>query len=735
MDVSYILQDLNATQREAVTAPPGSTLVLAGAGSGKTRVLVHRIAWLLQVDGASTWSILAVTFTNKAARELRHRIEHLLGTPAGGLWVGTFHGLAHRLLRSHWQDAGLPQGFQILDSDDQLRLIKRLLKELNIDESRWPPRQVQWFINSQKDEGRRSEHLDDGGDHYQRRMIEFYGAYQAACRRAGLVDFAELLLAALELWRDRPGILDHYRRRFAHILVDEFQDTNAIQYAWLRLLAGDRDNLFVVGDDDQSIYGWRGARVENMQDFRAHFPAARLVRLEQNYRSTGNILAAANAVIAHNPERLGKNLWTQGAEGELLRVYAAFNEVEEARFVVERIRSFVENGHRRSECALLYRTTAQSRQLEEALLQMGIPYRVYGGLRFFERAEIKDALAYLRLIANRGDDGSFERAVAQPPRGVGARTLDAVRAHAREFGCSLWQASRELVSGGRMTARAANALGGFLDQIDELAASVADLDLADTVAQAIAHSRLEEHFRKARDGKGQDRIENLGELVNAARQFEQEHPEAETYFAEDPAPEQAAAPPLLSPLDAFLAHAALEAGEAQAGEWEDCVQLMTLHSAKGLEFPLVFLVGLEEGLFPHSMSLDDPARLEEERRLCYVGMTRAMEQLYLTYAESRRLHGREERGWPSRFLREIPAQRVEEVRARASVSLPYGAGFRSGLATEGDFFLGQRVAHPTFGEGVVLNAEGQGATARVQVNFEQEGIKWLVLAYANLQPA
>jgi DNA helicase-2/ATP-dependent DNA helicase PcrA len=739
MDVSHILEGLNDAQREAVTAPPGSALVLAGAGSGKTRVLVHRIAWLIQVEGASPWSILAVTFTNKAARELRHRIEHLLGTPAGGLWVGTFHGLAHRLLRAHWQDARLPQGFQILDADDQLRLIRRVLKELNIDEARWPPRQVQWFINAQKDEGRRAEHLDDRGDPYQRRMIELYRAYQEACRRAGLVDFAELLLAALELWRERPDILAHYRRRFTYILVDEFQDTNAIQYAWLRLLAGERDNLFVVGDDDQSIYGWRGARVENMQDFRRHFPAARLLRLEQNYRSTGNILAAANAVIAHNPERLGKNLWTQGAEGEPLRVYAAFNEVEEARFAVERIRRFVEQGHRRSECALLYRTTAQSRLLEEALLQAGIPFRVYGGLRFFERAEIKDALAYLRLIASRGDDASFERAVSQPPKGVGARTLDAVRAHARDFGCSLWQASRHLLAGGQMTARAANALRGFLDQIDELAISVADLGLADTVAQAIAHSRLAEHFRKARDGKGQDRIENLEELVNAARQFEQEHPDAEGYLGEDAAPDQPSGPlaapsPLIEPLDAFLAHAALEAGEAQASEWEDCVQLMTLHSAKGLEFPLVFLVGLEEGLFPHSLSSDDPARLEEERRLCYVGMTRAMEQLYLTYAETRRLHGREEHGWPSRFLREIPAQLVEEVRARASVSLPYGAGARSGLASEGGFFLGQRVAHPTFGEGVVLNAEGQGATARVQVNFEHEGIKWLVLAYANLQP-
>jgi DNA helicase-2/ATP-dependent DNA helicase PcrA len=718
LDVSHILEGLNEPQREAVTAPPGATLVLAGAGSGKTRVLVHRIAWLIQVEGVPPWSILAVTFTNKAAREMRHRIEHLLGMPVGGMWVGTFHGLAHRLLRAHWEDARLPRGFQIMDADDQQRLIKRLLRQLELDEARWPARQAQWFINAQKDEGLRARHLDDAGDPFRQQMIRIYAAYEEACERAGAVDFAELLLRAHELWRDRPDILHHYRQRFAHILVDEFQDTNAIQYAWLRLLAGDRASLFVVGDDDQSIYGWRGARVENLQDFRRHFPASRLVRLEQNYRSTGNILAAANAVIAHNPSRLGKDLWTDDGDGEPIRLYAAFNEVDEARFAVERIRRYVEDGHRRSDCALLYRTTAQSRQLEEALLQASVPYRVYGGLRFFERAEIRDALAYLRLIASRGDDPSFERAVNQPPRGIGPRTLDAVRAHARDFGCPLWQAALDLLAGGAMPARAANALRGFIELVEESAAATAGMGLADLAAQVIERSGLPEHFRRSRDGKGQDRIENLEELVNAARQFEPE--------GEDEA---------LSPLEAFLAHAALEAGEAQAEQWEDCVQLMTLHSAKGLEFPLVFLVGVEEGLFPHSMSADDPDRLEEERRLCYVGMTRAMEQLYLTYAESRRLHGSETYPLPSRFLREIPAGLVEEVRARPAVARPYAGGpdpAFSGAA--GGFTLGQRVAHPRFGEGVVLNAEGQGAGARVQVNFETEGAKWLVLAYANLEP-
>jgi len=720
MDVSHILEGLNQAQREAVTAPPGSALILAGAGSGKTRVLVHRIAWLIQVGAIRPWSILAVTFTNKAAKEMKQRIEDLLGQPAGGMWVGTFHGLAHRLLRGHWQEAGLPQGFQILDSDDQLRMVKRIIREMDLDDSKWPPRQAQWFINGQKDEGRRPEHLDDGGDFYQKQMIKIYTNYQAACERSGCVDFAELLLRAHALWRDRADLLQHYQQRFAQVLVDEFQDTNAIQYAWLRLLAGDRNNLFVVGDDDQSIYGWRGARVENIQDFQGHFPAANLVRLEQNYRSTGNILKAANSVIANNPSRLGKDLWTQDADGEPIRSYAAFNEVDEARFVVGRIQDYVSEGHRRAESAILYRSNAQSRLFEEALMQAGMPYRVYGGLRFFERAEIKDALSYLRLLSNRHDDPSFERAVNQPPRGVGLKTLDAVRAHARDFQCSLWQASKDLLRGNSMTARASNALKGFMDLLDEVNAETSDMPLYELASHAIAKSRLAEHFEKSRDGRGQDRIENLQELVNACRQFEYE-------FADDEEE--------LSELDSFLAHAALESGETQADEWEDCVQLMTLHSAKGLEFPQVFLAGLEEGLFPHKMSSEDPSRLEEERRLCYVGMTRACEQLFLCYAESRRLYGQETYPLPSRFLREIPPDLVEEIRSRPNISRPVNSGAGGwGMATEDSGFrLGQRVRHPKFGEGVVLNAEGQGAAARLQVNFESVGTKWLVLAYANLQ--
>ncbi|MCW8975878.1 MAG: DNA helicase II [Sedimenticola sp.] len=720
MDVSHILEGLNDAQREAVSAPPGGMLVLAGAGSGKTRVLVHRIAWLLQVVGAAPWNILAVTFTNKAAKEMKGRIEVLLGHPVGGMWVGTFHGLAHRLLRAHWKDANLPQTFQILDSDDQFRMIKRLLKAMDLDEARWPPRQAQWFINGRKDEGVRPQHMDDGGDPYQRTMIRIYSEYQVACERGGVVDFAELLLRAHELLRDRADILHHYRERFQHILVDEFQDTNTIQYAWLRLLAGERNNLFAVGDDDQSIYGWRGARVEHIRDFNKHFNDSPLVRLEQNYRSTATILKAANAVIANNPSRLGKELWTDGSEGEPINLYNAFNEVDEARFVVERIRHFTSEGHRRDECAILYRSNAQSRQFEEALIQAQLPYRVYGGLRFFERAEIKDALAYLRLMANPQEDPSFERAVNQPPRGIGPRTLDAVRAHARDFGCSLWQAAHELIQGGAMAKRASSALNAFLELIAEQQVGTQGLALHEMADQVISAAGLADHFRKSRDGKGQDRVENLEELVNATREFSYE------LSAEEDE---------MEPLSAFLAHAALEAGDTQGDQFEDCVQLMTLHSAKGLEFPLVFIAGVEEKLFPHSMSADDPEKLEEERRLCYVGMTRAMEQLYLTYAESRRLHGSESYPMPSRFLREIPVDLVREVRSRPQISRPAYAPASTGFAThESGYQLGQRVLHAKFGEGVVLNAEGQGGSARVHVNFEQVGAKWLVVAYANLQP-
>ncbi len=715
MDITPIIEGLNDAQRAAVTAPPGSTLVLAGAGSGKTRVLVHRIAWLLQVEHYSPWGILAVTFTNKAAREMQQRIEALLQQPTGGLWVGTFHGLAHRLLRAHWAEAQLPQGFQILDADDQLRLIKRLLREANLDDTRWPPRQVQRFINRNKDEGLRPQHLDAGRDPYQQQMISLYDSYEAACQRAGVVDFAELLLRAHELWRDHTDILQHYRQRFGAILVDEFQDTNAVQYAWLRLLADTDDKLFVVGDDDQSIYGWRGAKVENIQAFQTHYPNTQFVRLEQNYRSTGNILAAANAVIAQNPDRLGKSLWTAAGDGEPIQLYAAYNETDEARFVVDQIRSLSAEGETYQQMAILYRTAAQSRQFEESLIQSGIPYRIYGGLRFFERAEIKDALAYLRLLENRQDDPAFERAVNQPPRGIGAKTLATVREQARTQNLPLWQAAEMVIRDQQLTARAAGALARFLQLIEQTQPELTELTLSEQITRVIEVSSLRTYFAQSRDGKGQDRLENLDELINAGQQSEANLTlEGQT------------------PLQAFLAQAALEAGDTQASAEEDCVQLMTLHAAKGLEFAVVFIGGLEEGLFPHSMSSDDADKLAEERRLCYVGMTRARRKLYLAHAETRRIHGSETFPFASRFLRDIPPETIQSVRIRTRRSQADDAFEVSTQSHDTGLSLGQQVIHPTFGSGVILNTEGRGASARVQVKFATAGTKWLIVAMANL---
>ncbi len=717
MDVTPILENLNDAQRQAVTAPAEPTLVIAGAGSGKTRVLVHRAAWLIDVEGVSPQGLLAVTFTNKAAAEMRGRIEALLGMPVNHLWIGTFHGLAHRLLRRHWREAGLPQNFQIIDSDDQLRLIKRLLRSLEIDDSRWVPREIQYFINGQKDEGLRPKHLDDEGDPNRRQMIALYQAYEEICERGGLVDFAELLLRAHELWRDNAELLAHYQRRFSHLLVDEFQDTNAIQYAWLRLLAGKDGVPFVVGDDDQSIYRWRGARVEHIHQFQKDFPQTTIVKLEQNYRSTGTILNAANAVIANNNSRLGKNLWTEGAEGESIKVYAAYNERDEADFVIGRLRDWIAQGNLRADAAVLYRSNAQSRVLEDGLFNAGIPYRVYGGLRFFERAEIKDALAYLRLISHRDDDASFERIVNRPTRGIGARTVEMMRSYARANSCPMWRAAGAIASD-ELNSRAANAVHAFLNLIEQLARDTANLDLPEQIDHVIHASGLIDFFKKDKGEKGETRVENLLELVSAGRSFEP-----------DPAEE-------MSPLDEFLSHAALEAGEGQADAWEDCVQLMTMHSAKGLEFPLVFMSGMEDGLFPHQRSIADPNGLEEERRLCYVGITRAMETLYVTYAEQRRLHGMDNFSQPSRFIAEIPDEYVEEIRPRVQVSRPVRTPGRSRSPTtpaaEIGIRLGQRVRHGKFGDGVVLNCEGQGAHARVEVNFETAGTKWLVLSYANL---
>jgi DNA helicase-2/ATP-dependent DNA helicase PcrA len=716
MDVTPILESLNEAQRQAVTAPMEPLLVIAGAGSGKTRVLTHRAAWLIDVEGVSPQGLIAVTFTNKAASEMRGRIESLLKMPVNHLWIGTFHGLAHRLLRRHWAEAHLPQNFQIIDSDDQLRLIKRLLKNLELDDSRWVPREIQYFINAQKDEGLRPQHLDDESDPNRRQFISLYQSYQEVCDRGGLVDFAELLLRAHELWRDNPDVLAHYQRRFQHLLVDEFQDTNAIQYAWLRMLAGKEGVPFVVGDDDQSIYRWRGARVEHIYRFQKDFPGASVVKLEQNYRSTATILNAANAVIKNNESRMGKNLWTEGAEGEPIKVYSAYNERDEADFVIGRLRDWSDQGNPRADAAVLYRSNAQSRVLEEALINAGLPYRVYGGLRFFERAEIKDALAYLRLLSNRDDDSSFERVVNRPTRGIGARSVEAMRSYARTNSCSMWRAAGSVASGG-LSGRTASSTLTFINLIEKLAKETSELDLAEQVDHIIHASGLIEFFKKEKGERAETRVENLEELVSAARGFEQ-----------DPAEE-------MSKLDAFLSHAALEAGEGQADAWEDCVQLMTMHSAKGLEFPLVFLCGMEDGLFPHQRSVADPNGLEEERRLCYVGITRAKQTLYITYAEQRRLHGMDSYSQPSRFIAEIPEEFVEEVRPKVHVSRPM-TGVRRSRGTrpgaELGIRLGQRVRHGKFGDGVILNCEGQGAHARVEVNFETAGTKWLVLSYANL---
>lgn len=724
MNAELLLESLNDAQRAAVSAPLNHLLVLAGAGSGKTRVLVHRIAWLLKVEGYSPFNILAVTFTNKAANEMRGRIEQLMGISTQGMWVGTFHGLAHRLLRKHWQEAGLNENFQILDADDQYRLVRRIINALGLDEKQWAPKQITWFINGQKDEGLRPHQINDRGDLHTKTLVRIYQHYEEACQRSGLVDFAELMLRAYELWLKQPEILAHYQQRFQHILVDEFQDTNTIQYAWIRLLI-QNNYLMAVGDDDQSIYGWRGAKVENMQRLRQDFAAIATLKLEQNYRSTGNILKAANALIANNDQRLGKNLWTDGGKGEAISLYAAFNEVDESRFIVDCIRDAVRKANTYQDCAVLYRSNAQSRVIEEALIQAGIPYRIYGGLKFFERQEIKDALAYLRLIANRHDDSAFERVINTPTRGIGEQTIAGLRTHARANNYSLWQAAIELSATQQLTARAANAIQQFIRLIDTMAAETEHLHLAELTEHVLHGSGLINHYRQEKGEKGQTRVENLEELISATRQFQDEDADVE-----------------LSPLAAFLANAALEAGETQSSSSSDCVQLMTLHSAKGLEFPYVFLAGMEEGLFPHQLSVEDPNRLSEERRLCYVGVTRSMKKLYLTYAETRRLHGNEVYHRASRFIKELPSDVLQEVRLRTQISRPVHSPrapmaarqYSAPQTDENGLRLGQRVRHPTFGEGVVLSHEGNGAHARIQVKFNQVGAKWLVVAYAKLEP-
>lgn len=722
MDVSQLLDDLNDKQRDVVAAPLQNMLVLAGAGSGKTRVLVQRIAWLMKVEHVSPHSILAVTFTNKAAAEMRSRVEQVAGGNVHGMWIGTFHGLAHRLLRMHFQEAKLPQSFQVLDSDDQLRLVKRVIRSLNLDEKRWPAKQMQWYINGKKDEGLRPQHIDTQFDQTEETFVKVYKTYQDACDRAGLVDFAELLLRAHELWLHNPQLLAHYQQRFRHVLVDEFQDTNSIQYAWLTLLGQEKSKVMIVGDDDQSIYGWRGARIENIQRFLTDFDNAQTIRLEQNYRSTANILNAANKLIANNNNRLGKELWTEDDAGEKISIYTAFNEIDEARFISGRIDEWRTSNGSLDDVAILYRSNAQSRLLEEALIQARLPYRIYGGLRFFERQEIKDALAYLRLINNRDDDAAFERIINTPTRGIGNTTLALVRDAARSLELTLWQTCQQMLKNDELKGRSAKVITQFIELIEQLEDDSSNLDLDQQANFVIQHSGLKAMYQAEKGERAQARIENLNELVTACQTYEMEPELAE---------EQ-------TKLTGFLTHAALESGESQADEYEPAVQLMTMHSAKGLEFPLVFIAGLEEGMFPSQQSVEEIGRLEEERRLCYVGMTRAMEKLYLCHAESRRLYGQEKFHPPSRFLRELPEECVEDIRMRNQISRPATTGRFSNTITletfeNTGFKLGQSVIHQKFGEGVVLNYEGSGAQSRIQVNFSQVGSKWLVVAYANLK--
>lgn len=724
MDISELLDGLNDKQREAVAASLGNYLVLAGAGSGKTRVLTHRIAWLIAIEGISEGAIMAVTFTNKAAAEMRHRIQTTLAQHSNhslfGMWVGTFHSIAHRLLRSHYADAGLPQDFQIMDSEDQLRLMKRLLKLHNYDEKMYPPKQACWYINNKKDDGLRPDMIDDMNDRQEKEWIRIYEIYQDTCDRSGLVDFAEILLRAYELFLKKPLILQSYQRRFQHILVDEFQDTNNIQYAWIKLLAGDTGKVMIVGDDDQSIYGWRGAQIENIQRFLDDFDQAQTIRLEQNYRSTGNILKSANELISNNENRLGKELWTADGDGEPVGVYAAFNELDEALFVSSQIKIWLEDGGKLDDCAVLYRSNSQSRVLEEALIRANIPYRIYGGMRFFERQEIKDALAYLRLINNRHDDAAFERVINTPTRGIGERTLDTLRQLTRERQITLWQATQVAIQDNKLTGRAATALLRFVELINSLSQETEEMPLFAQTDFVIKHSGLYQMYEQEKGEKGEVRIENLEELVTATREF------VKPDDAED-----------MSDLTAFLTHASLESGEEQASPHQSCVQMMTLHSAKGLEFPRVFMVGVEEGIFPSFMSLEEPGRLEEERRLAYVGITRAKKKLTICYAESRRLYGKEERHIPSRFINELPEECIQAVRLRGTVTRAYNqSAVNAKRVFESDetaWKTGQKVRHEKFGQGTVINVEGAENNTRLQIAFQGNGIKWLIAHLAKLE--
>jgi DNA helicase-2/ATP-dependent DNA helicase PcrA len=708
-----LLENLNPEQLAAVTLPDQAALILAGAGSGKTRVLTTRIAWLIQTGNVSPNGVLAVTFTNKAAREMLTRISAMLPISTRGMWVGTFHGLCNRLLRAHYRDAGLPQLFQILDSQDQHAAVKRVLKALNVDEDRFPAREAQYFINAAKEEGKRARDVEIG-DEITRRLAEIYAAYDEQCQREGVVDFAELLLRTFELLSRNEVLREHYRSRFRHILVDEFQDTNRLQYRWLKLLAGPKNIMFAVGDDDQSIYAFRGANVGNMAEFERDFHVENVIRLEQNYRSHGHILAAANALITHNKKRLGKNLWTSAGHGEPVRVYEAQSDGYEANWLTEEVQALKRGGLRLADIGVLYRSNAQSRIIEHALFSSGIPYRVYGGLRFFERMEIKHALAYLRLAANSDDDGAFLRVANFPARGIGARSLEALQDAAKAAETSLYKAASGL------SGKSGAAVGVFLRLIESLKAETQGLPLPEAVEVMLEKSGLIAHYKAERDGA--DRVENLNELVNAAAAFTNEAEEHD--------------------LSAFLAHASLESGENQAAEGTDALQLMTVHSAKGLEFHAVFITGLEEGLFPHEQSVLEDDGLEEERRLMYVAITRARTRLYLSFAQTRMLHGQTRYNVSSRFLDELPEEVVKRLTPRLGHAkfddaawAPVPAKSYKAKTPGHGFRIGQSVLHPKFGQGVIVNAEGSGTDARLQINFGKQGMKWLALEYAKLTAA
>ena len=722
MDVSHILENLNDAQRNAVTSEKQHILVLAGAGAGKTRVLVHKIAWEVEALGKNPSSIMAVTFTNKAANEMRSRIESLLKVQLFDSWVGTFHGLSHKLLKRFYKEAGLSSGFTILDSDDQLRIIKRISKELNLEEATWPARQTQWQINAWKDEGTRAKDVNDEGDFYTETVCRVYKEYEEVCQKDDLVDFGELLLRSYEVVSNSKSVKTFFHSRFNSILIDEFQDTNTIQYKWLKEIASNKANVTAVGDDDQSIYGWRGAKVEHVNLFSKDFKETEIIRLEQNYRSTNIILNAANALIDNNKDRLGKNLWTEKIEGEQIVLYQAYNEQDEARFIADILKDWMNKGGLYEEAAVLYRSNAQSRAIEEALLRASIPYRIYGGVRFYERLEIKNAIAYLKVIFNNNDNPSFERSISNPTRGVGEKTLSKIRNTSKQFNISYIKASAKLIDEGLISGRGGSGLRDYLEFISGCKGFIEENLLSELMELIIKDTGLYAYHGKEAGEKGKTRTENLEELITATKNFEQSIKDEKTN---------------VEIAESYLDIISLDSGDRQASEHDDAAQLMTMHSAKGLEFKLVLLTGLEESLFPHGRSMESASQLEEERRLCYVAITRAMEKLYITHAESRRLHGTDTFNPPSRFLREIPKDLIDEIRPRAQTNIPYNRKDFSETKIEFEeeigIALGQKVMHKKFGEGIVLNYEGSGESARVQVNFDDSGTKWLVMAYANLE--